>query len=320
MWSSETRRTFSLSAVKPLDGMAPYRDYCLGATRKALKNASVRRDKSPITGIRLESFGEIAAFEYARCPDTGSLFLSLLPAQEIWGDLLKDVNRYRQSPTAFHSEIALSRRENVYLPKLDWIQSTLVLEGLHLPSLVEVAPPPSEFLPILKDSKIFSEVISLDETRLASAGRLAGEIGSAVLPESLDRAHDPAALINGVAEYLRPGGLIFVTALVSSGFDVALLGGRNVYLYPPDRTNCFSLMGLEMLLARSGFELLEVSTPGVLDVEIVRAHLDRDPTIPLSAFERQLLNRSANVQSAFQTFLQQNSMSSFARLVGRKKN
>ena len=139
------------------------------------------------------------------------------------------------------------------------------------------------------------------------------------MPESLDRTHDPKGLLKSAAECLMPGGLIFVTSLVSSGFDMAVLGTRNVYLYPPDRTNCFSLRGLEMLLTRAGFELLEVSTPGVLDVEIVRAHVERDAGIPLSGFERELLAGDDQVHSAFQTFLQQNGMSSFARMVARRK-
>src|SRR5439155_24285794 len=102
-------------------------------------------------------------------------------------------------------------------------------------------------------------------------------------------------------------------------FDTPVLWTRTVYLYPPDRTNCFSLRGVEMLLTRAGFELLEVSTPGVLDVEIVRAHVERDAGIPLSRFERELLAGDDQVHSAFQTFLQQNGMSSFARMVARRK-
>ena len=72
-------------------------------------------------------------------------------------------------------------------------------------------------------------------------------------------------------------------------------------------------------MKRNGFELLEVSTPGVLDVEIVRAHVERDPSIPLSSFDKNLLNRDNETAGAFQAFLQQNGMSSFARLVGRRK-
>ena len=99
---------------------------------------------------------------------------------------------------------------------------------------------------------------------------------------------------------------------------MATLGVRNLYLCPPDRTNCFSLQGLSALLRQAGFALLEVSTPGVLDVEIVQAHVRRNPSLALSVFERQLLEASEETRTAFQTFLQQQGLSSFARIVGRK--
>jgi hypothetical protein len=93
----------------------------------------------------------------------------------------------------------------------------------------------------------------------------------------------------------------------------------NLYLYPPDRTNCFSLRGLETLLGSAGFAFLEVSTPGVLDVEIVQAHHQQLPAVRLSAFERQLLASDSETRNAFQSFLQQQCMSSFARIVARKQ-
>ena len=298
--------------------MFAYRDACLDATKAVLKQGIIRRATSPLTGARLDVFGEVDGLAYVRCPDTGSLFLADVAPAELWSSLLKKANDLRRSPRAFHSDIAESRVENVYRPKLEWIQSTLVLQQIHRPSLIEVTTTPSEFLPMLEDSGVFRHSASIDETDLTN-GRTRPQAEVLLLPESLDRTHDPKGLLESAAACLVPGGFIFVTGLVSSGFDMAVLGTRNVYLYPPDRTNCFSLRGLEMLLTQAGFELLEVSTPGVLDVEIVRAHVKQDEAIPLSGFERELLAGNDRVHSAFQTFLQQNGMSSFARVVARRK-
>lgn len=109
-----------------------------------------------------------------------------------------------------------------------------------------------------------------------------------------------------------------MTALVASGFDLAVLGLKSLYLYPPDRANCFTLRGLSMLLEQAGFHLLEVSTPGVLDVEIVTAHCARDPSVDLSPFERQLIESDQHTKDEFQAFLQQRGLSSFARMVMKK--
>ena len=63
--------------------------------------------------------------------------------------------------------------------------------------------------------------------------------------------------------------------------------------------------------------IVEISTPGVLDVEIVNAHRHLDD-VTLSPFETQLLDSDQETREAFQTFLQQNRMSSFARIVARR--
>lgn len=311
---------FPLASVKPLDRLLSYRAYCLRATQDAFARGSVTRSASPATGGPLEPFGEVDGFIYLRCANTGSLFLSQVAPD--WGRLLAEISAYRHSPQAFQSELAAARAEAVYQPKLDWIVNTLHMQGVRRPRVLECVTPPGEFTAFLAGSPAIADVVVATEAELIEAGRheATGQsrVQAAVLLESLDRADDPEQLLRGVRQALSPGGLLFVTGLVASGFDMAVLGSRNRYLYPPDRTNCFTLEGLERLLARMGFDLLEMSTPGVLDVEIVLAHLAHDPSLSLSAFERALLMANDETRTAFQTFLQENRLSSFARLVGRR--
>ncbi len=318
MRSIQTAFVFPLSSVKPLDGLLSYREHCIQATRTTLEKTADRR-RCPACACGPEPLGDVGGLAYGRCPSCGSVFLESTASPPEWAALLAEISRYRHSPEAFHSNIAQSRSDNVYLPKLEWIQSTLRLQGLRRPRLMEAVTLPCEFTSLLKNSGIFADVRTVNEMELASSGQGYDLVEAAVLLESLDRVDDPSALLRAVAQRLASGGLVFVTALVCSGFDMTVLGLRNLYLYPPDRTNCFSLRGLELLMSRAGFTLLEVSTPGVLDVEIVRAHLHHDLAILLSTFERQLSDADDETRAAFQNFLQQNRMSSFARIVGRKQ-
>jgi len=322
MRSIETSVTFPLSSVKPLEGLLAYRAYCLEATRRAVGSSGRRRDRSPASGGPLEPFGKVEEFEYLRDPENGSIFLAELPDPQAWAGLLRRVVGFRQSPEAFHADLAQSRTDHVYAPKLEWIQETLRLQQMTSPRILEVMTAPSRLTPLLIESQSFTEVLPVEEMALAhqtdTGAQGAAMAQAAVLLESLDRVDDPEALLRGVARRLERGGLLFVTALVASGFDMATLGVQNRYLYPPDRVNCFSLRGLEHLIRRAGFVPLEVSTPGVLDVGIVRAHLKHEPLIPLSPFERQIVEASDETREAFQTFLQQQGLSSFARIVARR--
>ncbi|MBI3616085.1 MAG: hypothetical protein HY211_06180 [Candidatus Omnitrophica bacterium] len=318
MRSVETNSSFPLSAVKPLEELASYREFCLSQTLKALQQGRRKRQISPVTHQPLEPCGETAGLEYGRCSQTGSFFLMTLPPASAWTQLLEEVNRFRHSPEAFHFTHARSRSDRVYLPKLEWIQETLRFQRLVSPAVLEVAPSPSDLMPLLKESGLFSKGFTSSEQDASKSSLDQEPVEVALLLEALDRSDDPEALLEAVRKRMVTGGLLFVTALVVSGFDMAVLGMNNLYWVPPDRANGFSLKGLTQFLTRFGFNLLEVSTPGVLDLEIVQAHRQRDPSIPLSVFERQLLESDEQTRMGFQSFLQQQGLSSFARLVARK--
>ena len=319
MRSFQSQDNFSLASVKPLDGLLSYRSHCLEMIREALQGEKRTRVICPICGEQLVPAGNVDGLPYARCPADQSLFLAELPGREVWGRLLQEIRRYRNSSASFHAQIAQSRADHVYWPKLEWIQGALRLQGLTRPSLLEIGPLSEEFTRSLKESGLLLQVQALEESEI---GRPSGTARSqaAVLLESLDRADDPAALLNGVASRLVEGGLLFVTALLSTGFDFAVLGLNNLYLCPPDRTNCFSRNGLSKLLEQSGFILQELSTPGVLDLQIVRAHAQRDPALSFSAFEEGILSADRETQQSFQEFLQQRGLSSFARIVAKKRD
>lgn len=320
MRSMQTRQTFPLASVKPLDQLSDYREFCLSATRKKLGRARPRRI-SPVTGNKLEPAGAVEGLPYARCVDTGSLFLAEISEPSEWEALLADVSRCRHARGRRDGGLSQSRTDHVYAPKVDWIRETLTLQGIRKPRILEVVTPPSDLGSLLKECRSFAEVETINEmelTHVAVSGSKAGSEGAIVMLESLDRVDDPRTLLQNAAARMQDGGLLFVTALVASGFDLKVLGLRNQYLYPPDRTNCFSLEGLRQLLEKQGFKLLEVSTPGVLDVEIVQAHLQADPALPLSDFERGIVEADEETRSEFQGFLQRRRMSSFARIVARK--
>ncbi len=321
MRSIETTDVFALSAVKPIERLDRYRRFSLEAVRQALSGATRRRERSPVADATLEPAGSVEGLEYSRCPVTGSFFLTQLPDWKSWKSLLQAVNQYRRSPEAFHLELSESRSEKVYWPKVEWIQSSLRLQGIQRPKILEVCTPPSAMLQLLQESGLFSEVFSLDEMELAhgEAKETGAGVEAALLLESLDRLDDPVALLEAVSKRLAPGGLLFVTGLVASGFDFAVLGLRHRYWVPPDRTNCFSRIGLQRLLEQAGFTLVEVSTPGVLDVEIVQAHCKADPALAQSNFERQVVQGDDETRAACQSFLQQGGLSSFARIVAKKE-
>ena len=114
--------------------------------------------------------------------------------------------------------------------------------------------------------------------------------------------------------------MLFFTTKTISGFDLQMLWDKTPYIFVPEHLNLLSIDGLNLLIERSGFGLIELSTPGQLDVELVQLAAKEDPSIKLPSFVSYLLNhRDAEAKEDFQEFLQKHRLSSHVRVAAVKK-
>ena len=137
--------------------------------------------------------------------------------------------------------------------------------------------------------------------------------------EKLEHQPTPEQFLQTLCERLKPGGLLFLTTRTCSGFDLQVLWDKAPYIFVPEHMNLLSIEGLELLLQRCGLELIELSTPGQLDVELVLQALAADPSVVLPPFVQPLLTqRGSLAHQDFQAFLQKHRLSSHVRLVARR--
>lgn len=138
--------------------------------------------------------------------------------------------------------------------------------------------------------------------------------------EIMDCFTDVEFLLKTINALLCKGGLCFVTTISISGFDLQVLWENSTSIFPPDRINVFSRTGLELLFKRHGFDMIEYSTPGFLDLDIIKNAVRKNPSIELPRFVKTMLSNGNNqVCRDFQDFLQLSKLSSFVRIVLRKK-
>jgi hypothetical protein len=76
----------------------------------------------------------------------------------------------------------------------------------------------------------------------------------------LEHTHDPAAQLNQLLALLRPGGVLGLRVPNVASFGARLAGRSWVWMNPPAHLWYFSPTTLPRLLARAGFEILEVAT------------------------------------------------------------
>ncbi len=309
------------SEIKPSAGLKDYlkkleadvREYFLNRVQNTAACPSCKSPKSskPVTKLGIN---------YLTCDSCLTIFASERPSQEeIARFFTKSVSREFWLREIWKTSES-ARLHKIVEPTIDWIRSHFSskysfaeLNPSH-PGFLQswngaitaVAPHmPSNFLPNKNE-----KVVGLDTTEQFDA------IG---MFDALDRAYSPRETLQWAHSHLNPKGFCFITGILSTGLDTLVQGARSNSIIPPDRFNSFSYEGLVELAENVGFEIVEFSTPGALDVENLSRALASQPS------SNDFLNYALNVRKSetlkleFQEFLQKNQLSSRARLALRKK-
>lgn len=260
-------------------------------------------------GAPLPAFARLGV-RYGECRECGSLFAVERPTDAMVADY------YRASaPARFWRDTVLpasaeARLEKIVQPRVQW-----VMDG--------IAEYDREARDV-RDVSSFGEAFVTELQRAAPALRVqtggSGSVDAITAFDVLDRTSDVPAWAAACATAVRPGGLLFVTAPTASGFEVQVLWERSPTATPPDKLNLPTVEGLLKLFGPPHWDVLELSTPGVFDVEIVRHAVEREPDAPWPRMVRYMLtHRDQAARQALVEFLQSQRLTSFARLVARRR-
>jgi len=168
---------------------------------------------------------------------------------------------------------------------------------------------------------LFNQELSREKIKLLKVSDQPREnvLDAALLFEAIDRAQNPQTLLKNVSNSLKSGGLCFITCLLASGFEFKTLGHHSGIAIPPERMNLLSFEGINELIKSVGcFEILEFSTPGVLDIPNVLSQLPRVKNLD---FINYILNERHDKEliDSFHEFLQLNRLGTFGRIVLKRK-
>ncbi|MCR5799059.1 MAG: class I SAM-dependent methyltransferase [Lachnospiraceae bacterium] len=135
--------------------------------------------------------------------------------------------------------------------------------------------------------------------------------------DQLQKELNPSEKISMIRKELKECGLLFVGTRAGSGFDIITLKEKNTNIYPYEHILLVSVKGLTKLLEDNGFEVLEITTPGVMDVKYVKESIEE--VGDREGFVRYLLEESSpGILQDFQRFLQKGCLSSFVRVIARR--
>lgn len=288
------------------------------------------------SGDRFPRF-EKSGFSYVTCEACGTLYLTPRPTPAVLHDYYRTSDNYRFWAEHIFPASEDARRERIFRPRVERIVAFCERYGTGRNLLIEVGAGFGTFCQELSRAGIFGKVLAVEPTPdLAARCRERGidvierpieEVDTNDLPpadviasfETIEHLFDPGAFIAACERNLRPGGLLVLSCPNGRGFDVVVLEERSDTV-DAEHLNCFTPSSLTQLVERYGLEVLEVMTPGQLDVDLVRRAVETGAWDSRSSpfLHQVLVEEGDRLADAFQSFLAEHQLSSHLWLVARR--
>ncbi len=279
-------------------------------------------DKSGVQYVECQNCGTVFMCPHPKDAQIKEHFLNS-PSIRFWRDTLSKATDDK-------------RKEKIYYPRLQWIIDMAEEYSFGAKNIADFNSKNIDYIIYLLNNKYFDNKIvinpyfniddisdeGLKSTLINSSKKkltLRNSINIATAFEVVDYTSDVDTFMKTIKNMLCKGGLCFITTISISGFDMQVLWENSRSIFPLDRINVFSQKGLKLLSERHGFEIIEYSTPGVLDFDIVENELKKHPDMQIPRFVKTMMEREdEQLKQDFQNFLQVNRLSSFVRIVLRK--
>lgn len=137
--------------------------------------------------------------------------------------------------------------------------------------------------------------------------------------ELFEHLYDPSVFLSAVHRLLKKGGWLFFTTLNGEGFDIQVLWEHSKAVYPPCHINFFNPDSISGLLAKEGFKVEKIETPGQLDWDIVEGAVVKD-NVDAGRFWKMLAQKgTAESKNELQDWIGKNNFSSHMRVLACKK-
>lgn len=272
-------------------------------------------------------------FNYQECPSCLTLFVSPRPSKEDFARYYEESDSAKYWASTFYKETAEARREKLWKPKANLIKEIVkqyatdnyrVIDigggfGIFAEeyekiskSNVTVIEPGCALADECRDKGLevvqnFLEGVEIDQLVSGSKAFVSFEL--------FEHLHDPKIFLSHLIGLMESGDLFIFTTLSGTGVDIQALQENSKSVSPPHHINFFNPQSTKYLLEGQGFEVLKVSTPGKLDIDILYNNKDQ---IKDKFWRTFVIQSNDQEKEDMQTFIADSGFSSHMLVISRK--
>lgn len=275
---------------------------------------------------------EKGGFEISECDECLTLFVNPRPKFDYFKRFYSDSKSSKYWATTFYKVTEKARREKIWKPKAKQLDSLLCFYGINkvfdigggygvfaeeLEKLgraaVTVIEPSVHLAKICRDKgfdvmeSFLEELSNLD---FESKGKKCFTSF-----ELFEHLFDPKEFLEKLYGLMQIDDIFVFSTLSGLGVDIQTLGENSKSISPPQHLNFLNPKSIQTLLERVGFEVDSVTTPGKLDLDIMKNNIE----FVHESFWKNFLNTADSGQlSIMQQAISQSGYSSHMLVVCRK--
>jgi len=279
-----------------------------------------------------EKFG----MAHQRCTSCGTQYVSPRPTADMLGAFYAQSSNYAYWARYIFPASRETRRTAVFGPRAAIVADLARRHELGGGTMVEVGAAHGLFCEEIRKLALFEHIVAIEPTpALAQECRELGfdtiespwervvlERPASLIAnfEVIEHLFDPAAFLRWSHANLVAGGHVLVSCPNIEGFETLLLGAASGAV-DHEHLNLFTPSSLSLLAGRCGFKVASLTTPGELDVELVRRALDAGDVGAEAVgpvLSRLIRHPDASVPATLQALVHRAGLSSHMVLLGQK--
>lgn len=286
----------------------------------------------------LKNSGDIVFYKYGythkKCKECDTLYVSPRPTQEM---LFEYYSSY-ESPNSWNELLISTNNERKYLqhiPRVEKLESIINQSVNEKKVFVDLGAGNGNFAKAVQEANIFEEVIASDiadgcieackkqglKTKKCTVTDFEEtSIDCITFNDLIEHVFNPFEFLSACYSKLKENGILMLSTPNGEGFDFKILKDKTENIVPPEHIQYLNPKSMEIILKKIGFEVLDISTPGILDVEIIKRQIkEKNLDLSNNDFLSFIYNlEDDSVEKNFQEFLQKSKLSSHMLVFARK--
>jgi len=276
-----------------------------------------------------------SGFDYEECSACHTLFVSPRPIELAFSKYYTEAPSVDFWATTFYKETAEARRDLLWKPKAKLVQSIIKqwIEEQESYSIVDIGGGYGIFSEEIETLTKRRAVVIEPGPMLAKVCRdknltVVEKFLESVVPSDLpdgrkifvsfelfEHLHSPAKFLESLYSVMSSGDIFILTTLSGTGVDIRVLWENSRSVSPPHHLNFLNPKSIRILLANCGFNTLEITTPGKLDIDIMQ----NDKSLIKDRFWKSFLDlASESEKQSMQNAIQETCSSSHIMVVSQK--